>query len=72
MNPCQAPTEAEQTLLAEMERRISTALDEIGGLSVAVIRDQHLYRGTHPTFREYLRDRWGDKIAEIFSAGGAR
>ena len=66
MNPCQAPTEAERVLLVEMERRIAGALSDAGGIALAVIRDQQLFRGTHETFEDYLRDRWGTRVAEIF------
>jgi hypothetical protein len=29
------------------------------GAALLTIRDEHLYRATHPTFEAYCRDRWG-------------
>ena len=53
-------SEQEHSTLAECEQTIGrgwTTFVEVGQ-ALAKIRDERLYRGTHPTFEAYCRDRW--------------
>jgi hypothetical protein len=52
---------AERAALAAAERTIQRGLKtfiEVGE-ALLEIRDRRLYRDTHPTFEDYLADRWG-------------
>lgn len=54
-------TESELAELAAAEDRISRGLTGFAdvGLALGVIRDRHLYRDSHQSWGDYLRDRWG-------------
>jgi hypothetical protein len=47
--------------LAELEAVVDRGLHVFVdvGLALATIRDEQLYRATHPTFKAYLAQRWG-------------
>lgn len=51
----------ERAELAAAEDRISRGLTGFAdvGLALGVIRDRHLYRDSHQSWGDYLRDRWG-------------
>ena len=36
------------------------------GEALRAIRDKHLYRGTHSSFEQYCREKYGDKTYDIF------
>jgi hypothetical protein len=61
MNPCQAPTPAEDALLAVLEDQIQRNLD--------AIRNEHWYRGRHATFEDWLRERFS---LEALQKGGGQ
>lgn len=52
---------AAQVALASCEQRIERGLKTFidVGQALAEIRDSRLYKGTHDTFEDYCRDRWG-------------
>lgn len=54
-------TPYERTQLHEAERLISRGIRSFleVGRALAVIKEQRLYRSSHPSFSAYLKDRWG-------------
>lgn len=53
-----ALNDLERQRLVKEETSIEAGAAQIGG-ALAVIRDQRLYRETHPTFEAYCHERWG-------------
>ena len=61
MDPRHHLTPAEIENLDRLEDRAQRGLAtyvEVGD-ALAEIRDKHLYRGSHPSFETYVRERWG-------------
>lgn len=55
------PLRPNEERLVELEHVIERGLNTYADVGAAIqeIRDSKLYRGTHGTFEEYCRDRWG-------------
>lgn len=68
-------TRAEEIALADCEQRIERGLSTFfeTGQSLAAIRENRLYKGTHATFESYLAERWnitGGRARQLMIAAG--
>lgn len=60
---------AEAARLVRLERTVDRAVEVVGriaGEALATIRDERLYRLTHPTFEAYVQERWGFSRATAY------
>ena len=55
--------------MPERELTESECIEKLAPMAEALItmRDKKLYRFTHATFEDYVKERWGEKVLKILA-----